>query len=70
MLNLIHSDFGDLTMTEGGKVLCDFDQGLLQIYKVYVLKNKDDAFNSFLSYKAEVENQLDRKYKNIRNKIE
>ena len=34
--------------------------------KVYLLRNKDEAFDMFLSYKAEVENQLDRKIKRIK----
>ena len=32
-----------------------------------LLRNKDEAFDMFLSYKAEVENQLDRKIKRIRS---
>ena len=34
--------------------------------KVYLLRNKDEAFDMFLSYKAEVENQFDRKIKRIK----
>ena len=33
--------------------------------RVYLLRNKDEAFDMFLSYKDEVENQLDRKIKRI-----
>ena len=34
--------------------------------RVCLLRNKDEAFDTFLSYKAEVENQLDNKIKRIR----
>jgi transposase InsO family protein len=33
---------------------------------VYLLKSKDEAFNYFKAYKAEVENQLERKIKRLR----
>ncbi|XP_070017428.1 uncharacterized protein [Nicotiana sylvestris] len=35
--------------------------------KLYLLRNKDDAFNTFISHKTEVENQLSRKIKRIRS---
>ena len=35
--------------------------------RVYLLRNKDEAFDMFLSYKVEVENQLYRKIKRIRS---
>ena len=35
--------------------------------RVYLLRNKYEAFDTFLSYKAEVENQLDRKIKRVRS---
>ena len=35
--------------------------------RIYLLRSKDEAFDMFLSYKAEVENQLDRKIKRIRS---
>jgi transposase InsO family protein len=34
---------------------------------VYLLKTKDEAFNYFKTYKAEVENQLERKIKRLRS---
>ena len=34
---------------------------------IYSLRNKDEAFDMFLSYKAKVENQLDRTIKRIRS---
>ena len=69
LLELIHSDLRDLkqTMTRGRK---KFYVTLIDDYsrltRVYLLRNKDEAFNMFLSYKDEVENQLDRKIKRIR----
>ena len=35
--------------------------------KVYLIKHKDEAFNVFLKYKAEVENQLNKKIKRIKS---
>lgn len=35
--------------------------------KLYLLRNKDDVFNAFTSYKSEVENQLSGKIKRIRS---
>jgi len=34
---------------------------------VYLIKHKDEAFDMFLTYKAKVENQLNRKIKTIRS---
>jgi hypothetical protein len=34
---------------------------------VYLLKTKDEVFNYFKTYKAEVENQLERKIKRLRS---
>ena len=34
--------------------------------KVYLYKNTNEAFNMFLQYKVEVENQLNRKTKMVR----
>jgi len=35
--------------------------------KVYLIKHKDEAFDMFLTYKTEVENQLNKKIKRIRS---
>ena len=70
LLELIHSDLGDLkqTMTRGGKKFyVTFIDGYSRFTRVYFLRNKDEAFDMFLSYKVEVENQLDRKIKRIRS---
>ena len=70
LLELIHSDLGDLkqTMTRGGKKFyVTFIDDDSRFTRVYLLRNKDEAFDMFLSYKAEVENQLYRKIKRIRS---
>ena len=55
-------------MTRGGnKFYLTFIDYYSRFARVYLLRNKDDAFDMFLSYKAEVENQLDRKIKRIRS---
>ena len=62
LLELIHSDLGYLkqTMTRGGKKFyVTFIDDYSMFTRVYLLRNKDEAFDMFLSYKAEVENQLD-----------
>ena len=68
LLELIHSDLGDLkqTMTrECKKFYITFINDYSRFTKVYLLRNKVEAFDMFLSYKAEVENRLDRKIKRI-----
>ena len=66
---LIHYDLRDLkqTMTIGGKKFyVTFIDDYSRFTRVYLLRNKDEAFDMSLSYKVEVENQLDRKIKRIR----
>ena len=54
-------------MTRGGKKFyVIFIDDYSRFTRVYLLRNKNEAFDMFLSYKAEVENQLDRKIKRIR----
>ena len=68
LLELIHFDLGDLkqTMTRGEKKFyVTFIDDYSRFTRVYLLRNKDEAFNMFLSYKVEVENQLDRKSKGL-----
>ena len=55
-------------MTIGGKKFyMTFIDDYSRFTRVYLLRNKDEAFDMFLSYKAKVENQLDRKIKRIRS---
>lgn len=69
LLGLIHSDLGDLkrTMARGGK---RYYITLIDEYsrytKVYLRRNKDEAGEMFIKYKAEVENQLNKKIKGLR----
>ena len=68
LLKLIHFDLEDLkqTMTRGGKKFyVTFIDDYSRFTRVYLFRNKDEAFNMFLSYKAEVENQLNRKIEMI-----
>ena len=69
LLELIQLDLGDLkqTMTIGDKKFyVTFIDDYSKFTRVYLLRNKDEAFDMFLSYKVEVENQLHRKIKRIR----
>ena len=53
-------------MTRGGKKFyVTFIDDYSRFTRVYLFRNKDEAFNMFLSYKAEVENQLNRKSKGL-----
>ena len=65
----VHYDLGDLkqTMTRGKKFSVTFIDDYSRFTRVYLFRNKDEAFDMFLSYKVEVENQLDRKIKRIRS---
>ena len=70
LLELIHSDICELNgiLTRGGKryfiTFCDDSSRLLY---VYLLRSKDEAFDSFKIYKAEVENQLGKRIKILRS---
>ena len=69
-LELIHSDLCEMNgeLTKGGKryFMNLIDDSTRYCY-VYLLKSKDEAFNHFKIYKAEAENQLDRKIKRLRS---
>jgi transposase InsO family protein len=69
-LELIHSDICDMNgvLTEGGQryFITMIDDASRYCY-VYLLKNKDEALNCFQTYKAEVENQLEKKIKHFRS---
>ena len=55
-------------MIRGGKKFyVTFIDDYSRFTRVYLLRNKDESFDMFLSYTAEVENQLDRKIKRIRS---
>ena len=69
-LELIHSDLcemnGVLTKGEKKYFMTLIDDSTRYCY-VYLLKSKDEALNYFKIYKAEAENQLDRKIKRLRS---
>src|SRR3954467_7543522 len=69
-LELIHSDLCEMNgmMTKGGKkyFMTLIDDSTRYCY-VYLLKYKDEALTYFKNYKAEAENQLDRKIKWLRS---
>ncbi|KAI3815113.1 hypothetical protein L1987_14769 [Smallanthus sonchifolius] len=70
LLELIHSDICELNgmLTRGGKryfiTFCDDSSRYLY---VYLLRTKDEAFDAFKIYKAEVENQLEKRIKILRS---
>jgi len=69
LLGLIHTDLAYLkqTMSRGDKnYFVTFIDDYSRYTKVYLIKRKDGAFDVFLTYKAEVENQLNKKIKRIR----
>jgi len=70
LLELVHSDLANFknTISKGGKKwYIIFVDDYSRYTKVYLLKSKDEAEKMFLKYKAEVENQLDRKIKRLRS---
>ena len=70
LLSLIHSDLCDFKAipSGGGKnYFITFIDDCNKYCYVYLLHSKDEALNSFKTYKAEVENQLEKKIKVIRS---
>ena len=69
-LELIHSDLCEMNgvLTKGGKryFMTLIDDATRFCY-VYLLKSKDETLDYFKIYKAEVENQLERKIKRLRS---
>ena len=54
--------------TKGGKrYFIAFIDDFTRFCYVYLLKTKDEALHYFKTYKAEVENQLERKIKRLRS---
>jgi transposase InsO family protein len=69
-LELIHSDICEMNgvLTKGGQryFMIMIDDVSRYCY-VYLLKTKDDALNCFKTYKAKVENQIEKKIKCFRS---
>jgi hypothetical protein len=69
-LDLIHSNLCEMNriLTKGGKrYFITFIDDSTRFYYVYLLKSKDEALHYFKTYKAEVENQVERKIKRLRS---
>jgi hypothetical protein len=69
-LDLINSDLCEMNgiLTKGGKqYFITFIDDSTRFCYVYLLKSKDKALHYFETYKAEVENQLERKIKRLRS---
>jgi hypothetical protein len=72
-LELIHSDLCEINgeLTKGGKrYSMTFINDCTRFCYMYLLKSKDEALNYFKIYKAEVENQLEKKIKRLRSDCE
>ncbi|KAJ9567517.1 hypothetical protein OSB04_003483 [Centaurea solstitialis] len=70
VLGLIHTDLCDFkaTPTRGGKnYYISFIDDCSKFCYIYLIHTKDEALNMFKTYKAEVENQLDKKIKILRS---
>ena len=70
LLELIHSDICELNgnITRGGKrYFITFIDDCSRFTYVYLLRNKDEAFEIFKKYKLEVENMHDKKIKVLRS---
>ena len=69
-LELVHTDLCEMNgdLTRGGKrYFMTFIDDCTRFCYVYLLKTKDEALHYFKIYKAEVENQLERKIKRLRS---
>jgi transposase InsO family protein len=69
-LELSHSDLCEMNgeLTKGGKrYFITFIDDCTRFFYVYLLKTKDEALHYFKIYKAEIENQLERKIKHLRS---
>ena len=69
-LELIHSDICEMNgiLTKGGKrYFITFIDDCTQFCYVYLMKTKDETLHYFKIYKAEVENQIEKKIKRLRS---
>ena len=70
LLELVHSDLCEMNgeLTKGSKrYFMTFIDDCTRFCYVYLLKTKDEALHYFKVYKAEVENQLEKKIKCLRS---
>ena len=71
-LDLIHSDLCEMNglLTRGGKrYFMTLIEDATRYCYIYLLKTKDEAFHYFKNFKAEVENQIERKIKRLRDDL-
>jgi hypothetical protein len=71
-LELIHSDLcemNDVLIKAGKRYFMTLIDDSTRYCYMYLLKSKDEALNFFKIYKAEAENQLDRKIKHLRSDL-
>jgi transposase InsO family protein len=69
-LDLMHSNLCEMNgmLTKGGKrYFITFIDDSTRFCYVYLLKSKDETLHYFKTYKAEAENQLERKIKRLRS---
>jgi hypothetical protein len=69
-LELIYSDICEMNgvLTEGGQIyFMTMIHDASRYCYIYMLKTKDETLNCFKTYKAEVENQLEKKIKHFRS---
>ena len=69
-LDLIHSDLCEMNglLTRGGKrYFMTLIDDATRYFHIYLLKTKDEAFHYFKIFRAEVENQIERKTKRLRD---
>ena len=69
-LDLIHLDLCEMNglLTRGGKrYFITFIDDATHFCYIYLLKTKDEALHDFKIYKAQVENQFERKIKRLRD---
>ena len=69
-LELIHTDVCDMNIVQsrgGKKYFVTFIDDSTRFCYVYLLRSKDEAIESFIHYKNEVENQLGKRIKRIRS---
>ena len=69
-LGFVHADLCDFKSlpTRGGKkYFITFIDDYTRYFYVHLLNSKDEAITAFIKYKAEVENQLNKKIKILRS---
>ena len=70
-LELIHSDLCEMNgeLTKGGRrYFMTFIDDYTIFFYMYLLKTKDEVLHYFKVYKAEVENQLEKKIKRLQRR--